>query len=255
MMMINSKDSNISLPLAQFASISFCVAVLRAALEFKDITDALAFYGVYHREPLNQLIHFFGVPLFIWSVFIILAHVPLFPMVQISLPGAPQHCVTFATITAMGYIIFYLKIDPKCGGILYAPFVYLKYVIAVHLVEADRCQQKMIHSKKSDNKTVINESFSYTGQVFKKALILNILVLYIQIHPGHKIIEGAAPAIMKSFGGAFTSAPLFAFYEGLWYLGINLPLKEQTKLLVDQYTEHLCTNTAVIMRACADCQS
>ena len=251
-MELSFKNSNLSLVLAQFTSLAFCAAILRAALQFEDITDALAFYGVYHREPLNQLIHFFGVPFFIWSVFIILAHVPLFPMVQISMPGAPQHCVSYATLTALGYIIFYLKIDPKCGGILYAPFVYLKYVNAVSLVEADRCQQKMMHTKKNDGKIMINELFSYTGKIFKMALIVNIFVLYVQIHPGHKIIEGASPAIMKSFGGAFTSAPLFAFYEGLWYLGINLPLKEQTKLLVDEYSKQICANSAAIMRACAD---
>ena len=249
---MSSKSSTLSLPLAHIISISFCVVVLRAALEFKDITDALAFYGVYHREPLNQLIHFFGVPAIIWSAFVFLAHVPLLPMVQISMPGAPQHCVTYATITAVGYIIFYLKIDPKCGGMLYALFVYLKYIMAVRLVEADRCQQKLIHSKKNDSKQYVNESFSYTGKVFKMALIVHILAWYVQIHPGHQMIEGAAPAIMKSFGGALTSAPLFAFYEGLWYLGINLPLKEQTKFLVDQYTKQICADGTVIMRACAD---
>ena len=244
------KSSNLSLALAHITSISFCGVVLRAALQFKDITDALAFYGVYHREPLNQLIHFFGVPAIIWSALVFLAHVPLFPTIQISMPGAPQHCVTYATITALGYVVFYLKIDPQCGGILYAPFVYLKYVTAVRLVEADRCQQQMIHTKKNDS--MINESFSYTGKIFKMALVVHILAWYVQIHPGHQIIEGAAPAIMQSFGGALTSAPLFAFYEGLWYLGINLPLKEQTKFLVDQYTKQMCADGAVIMRACAD---
>jgi len=56
---------------------------------------------------------------------------------------------------------------------------------------------------------------------------------------------------LTSVGGALTSAPLFAYYEGLWYIGLNKQLQDQTKELVDVYTKDLCDN-GVVMRACAD---
>ena len=72
----------------------------------------------------------------------------------------------------------------------------------------------------------------------------------IEIHLGHHIIEGAQPASLQSLGGALTVAPLFAFYEGLWLLGINKELQATTLAMVDQLTRELCTSGAVAMRAC-----
>lgn len=51
-------------------------------------------------------------------------------------------------------------------------------------------------------------------------------------------------------GGALTSAPLFAFYEGLWLLGINGELQVKILELVDVYTRELCESGEVVMRAC-----
>lgn len=75
------------------------------------------------------------------------------------------------------------------------------------------------------------------------------LAWYVQIHPGHVVIEGAKPAVLDSFGGALTSAPLFAFYEGVWLLGINKELQERTNTLVAEYTAELCAAGAS-MRVC-----
>lgn len=65
----------------------------------------------------------------------------------------------------------------------------------------------------------------------------------------HAIYEGAKPAITESFGGAITSGPLFAYYEGLWYLGMNKQLQEETLRLVDVHTKELCGNGAPL-RVC-----
>jgi len=78
-----------------------------------------------------------------------------------------------------------------------------------------------------------------------------LLGWYVQIHPGHGIYEGAKPAVLQSIGGALTAAPLFAYYEGLWWMGLNKGLQLETKLLVDEYTVDLCRNGAK-MRACRD---
>jgi uncharacterized membrane protein YGL010W len=81
------------------------------------------------------------------------------------------------------------------------------------------------------------------------AVIVHILSWYVQIHLGHKIFEGAQPAVMQSLGGALTVAPLFAFYEGLWFAGINIDLQNETQQLVEKYTIELCSS-GVDMRVC-----
>ena len=87
-----------------------------------------------------------------------------------------------------------------------------------------------------------SHSWYGTGKPLKIALAVHIFCWYIQIHLGHQIIEGAQPAVLKSLGGALSVAPLFAFYEGLWSLGINTSLQESTRILVDQYTKEICSN-------------
>lgn len=230
--------------MAQIFMICFGAMIARASLNFRDISDALAFYGVYHREPMNQLIHFFGVPGILWTALIFGAHLPL-PLVGQTiisfLPLLDRHQFTWATLFAAWYILFYIKIDPF-GGSLYALVVYGYYVTAVRLVEKD---QKAAQKKQDEALC-----WTGTGKMLQFALVVHALSWLVQIHPGHSVFEGAKPAIMQSVGGALSSAPLFAFYEGLWLLGINKPLQEQTQQLVAEYTAELCAAGAT-MRACA----
>lgn len=234
-----------SLILAESIAASLIIVVISAARKFRNIEDALGFYGVYHREPLNQLIHFFGVPGIIWSAMIVYAHLPL-PwwgyQMKISIPGAPSHPLPWAAVMFLFYITFYLSIDPF-GGTLYAPVVYLMYVTAVNWTRYD--QELQNHKKQQ-----IVKSWVGTGRVLKIAALIHIFSWYVQIHPGHAIIEGAKPALLDSLGGALTSAPLFAFYELLWFLGINKQLQERTLQLVAENTARLCAEGAM-MRACS----
>ena len=61
-----------------------------------------------------------------------------------------------------------------------------------------------------------------------------------QIHPGHKIAEGVKPALMDSLAQALGVAPLFAFYEGLWYMGFAPELKAQVVELVAARRADMC---------------
>jgi 2-hydroxy fatty acid dioxygenase len=229
---------------AEVAAAVLTVLVMSAASKFRYIEDALGFYGVYHREPMNQLIHFFGVPGIIWSAMIFCAHLPL-PIVgsySISIPGAGSHPISWATVMFVFYFLFYIYIDPF-GGILYSPVLYSMYVTASNWTRQD--QEK--HMKKTSSKQVC---WTGTGRTLKVAALIHILSWYVQIHPGHAIIEGAKPALLDSLGGALTSAPLFAFYEGLWFLGINKQLQMRTLSLVAENTARMCAQGAT-MRACA----
>lgn len=147
------------------------------------------------------------------------------------------HQITYGLLLTLFYLFFYLKIDPF-GGILYAPVLYGMYMSAVYLTDQD--QKKVVGGKKC---------WSGTGKLLLFSFVVHVFSWWIQIAVGH-VIEGAQPASLQSLGGAVTVAPLFAFYEALWYLGINKQLQTQTLELVEQYTYELCTSGTVQMTAC-----
>merc|ERR1719223_1823782 len=105
--------------LAHAFALGMCYIMIDAALSFQNVDDALAFYGVYHRDPINQLIHFFGVPCIIWSFLVFFAHLNISSSIKINIPGAPSHHLNYATLVTLGYLIFYLHLD-RFGGALFA---------------------------------------------------------------------------------------------------------------------------------------
>lgn len=221
----------------------------RAAFGFENVTSALAFYGVYHREPWNQFIHFFGVPGIIYSLWIYQCHLPLTDAVIIDfLPGVPAHYINWATLWFGVYTVFYFSID-TVGAALYFPFTYAMYASAVRYVVSDQYQYRSSGLNKSNDR-IAAFNWTGTGMPLCVAGVIHALSWLAQIKFGHQMIEGAQPAILQSFGGAFSTAPLFAFYEAVWYLGFQ---KDFHRTVIDQvaiYTEELCSK-GVQMAACS----
>jgi len=218
------------------------------------VEEALAFYGLYHRYGWNQVIHFVGVPGIIWSLLIFTVQVPL-PFSSF-LTSSSSSSITYGSFIAICYSFCYILIDPL-GGILYSPVLYGMYVSAQRMVHND--QQRYYKTHKSNNSNNNNETTTIpwygTTKPIQLAVAVNVLCWYLQIHIGHTLIEGAKPAILESVGGAISVAPLFAFYEGLWMVGINTQLQASTQALVDVYTQEICTasvNTA--MKVCTTLQ-
>lgn len=246
-----------SLPLLWVAHAFFFVVFVtcvRSALAFGGPESALAFYGVYHRHPWNQAIHFVGVPMIIWTLLIMAAHVPLFPIGQkqeksllslslrVHCGGWVQpHPPTWATMMALLYVVFYLRIDVM-GALLYTPILMGMYKTAVEWTA--RCRSR--HGSGSKDGP---SNFS-TRRLLTWALVVHALGWYVQIHPGHQILEGAQPAAVANLGAALTTGPLFAFYEGVWYLGFRKPLQRRVLDLVQVYTQQLCEEGSA-MRVCA----
>jgi 2-hydroxy fatty acid dioxygenase len=239
------------------------------------IISSLAFYGVYHRTPYNQLIHLIGVPFIIWTMILFGTYLPLTTPAAAAVSAAKtpvptkresrlqsyvpqilqwphQHRMTWATLWVLLYVTFYLYID-WVGACMYIPFLYIMYVTSVHWSQSDlqppprhTTPKKMKDDSIDPPNTVVStrpNSFRWygTGNLLFQAFIIHILSWYIQIHLGHGILEGATPASLVNLGAALTSAPLFAFYEMIWYLGYRLHLQQQVLQQVLIYTEQLCT--------------
>jgi uncharacterized membrane protein YGL010W len=66
-----------------------------------------------------------------------------------------------------------------------------------------------------------NWMYQYFGPqlAWKYALILHVLGWYMQIHPGHIILEKRRAALMDSFFQSLILAPLFVWFEFLFFLG------------------------------------
>ena len=276
----SSSSSLQSFYIAHVFAITIMLLIIRGFLIFSNTEEAFAFYGVFHRTPINQLIHFFGVPLIVGSGLTFFAHLtvplPFFKDINIQLPCVRKHSLNYGTLLILVYVFFYIHMD-LFGGLLYAPFGFALYAIANNVTIDDKLQaKKKIKEETSSGKLVekvqwigtcviqwiifitrrkwTSHRFScipYRGKVLKLAGFIHLLGWYVQIHPGHGIFEGAKPALLESLGGSLTTAPLFAYYEGIWFLGLNRDLKERVQTLVNELTIEYCEKGLEI-RACAD---
>jgi len=244
----------ISLILANIGCIFISVVVVHSFWELlgndSTVEEALAFYGLYHRYGWNQVIHFIGVPGIVWSLLIFTVQVPL-PLFSSYLLTSS---FTYGSFIAICYSFCYILIDPL-GGILYSPVLYGMYVSAKRMVHNDQQQYYKNRNNSNNNNETTTIPWYGTTKPIQLAVAVNILCWYLQIHIGHTLIEGAKPAILESVGGAISVAPLFAFYEGLWMVGVNTQLQASTQALVDVYTQEICTasvNTA--MKVCTTLQ-
>ncbi|CAB9526398.1 Protein of unknown function (DUF962) [Seminavis robusta] len=204
------------------------------ALKIKQVRDELGFYWIYHSHPMNQLVHFFFVPTLLWTSSIYFVHLEL-ANITISLPFIPTHRINHSTIWMSFFAVLYTSLDPV-GGALYLPILYFfHYGSAVWLHERDQRASKY-------------RSWNGTGKLLQWAFLVHVGSWAIQIW-AHQHYENGRPALMDSLAQSLTIAPLFAFYEGLWSLGINGPLKQHTLEQAEILTKNFCSSDS-LMNVC-----
>ena len=76
--------------------------------------------------------------------------------------------------------------------------------------------------------------------LWKKAFVIHAVAWFMQIVPGHKYAEGVKPALIDSLGQALGVAPLFAFLEGIWFVGLAPELKTKVLKLVTANRAAMC---------------
>eukprot|EP00930_Biecheleria_cincta_P002584 TRINITY_DN103591_c0_g1_i1.p1 TRINITY_DN103591_c0_g1~~TRINITY_DN103591_c0_g1_i1.p1 ORF type:complete len:252 (+),score=34.76 TRINITY_DN103591_c0_g1_i1:46-756(+) len=216
------------------------VVLLRAMWSNRNLSEALAFYGAYHQDPVNQAIHFVFVPLLLWSFLGFFAHIPVLGQ-EWSLPGG--HPVSYASVIALAYICFYCLLDPITGP-LYSLVIAGMYLSAVQILQADR----RTATKRAKDEDHSGSSASYAWRLFA---LVQVLGWYMQLHPGHAVFEGVKPALLDSLGQSFSVAPLFAFYEGVWAAGLRSDLRDQTASLVALQRAEMCKTAGAAFRFCS----
>ncbi|CAN1137911.1 2-hydroxy-palmitic acid dioxygenase mpo1 [Linum perenne] len=161
-----------------------------------DVETHFAFYGAYHANPINILIH----TLFVWPIFfttlMLFYYTPSFlDFPQIGFLGHLQHplVLNFGFFFALFYALFYLVLDLKAGAVAallcFSCWVGSSYVCA-----------------------------SLGSSLGWKVAAGVQLFCWITQFIGHGVFEKRAPAILDNLAQAILTAPFFVLLEVLHQL-------------------------------------
>ncbi|KAK4199578.1 hypothetical protein QBC40DRAFT_80438 [Triangularia verruculosa] len=165
-----------------------------------DLEKQLTFYGAYHHNQVNIVIHMVCVPLILFSAFALASNYgPFFTLPSwLSIPYLTPNLGTFA---AMIWGALYLLLEPVAGGAL----------ALICLASAAGTNFLRIQYPESANQT---------------ALAIHI-VSWIAQFVGHGKFEGRAPALLDNLFQAIFLAPLFVWLELLFMIGYRPELKKR----------------------------
>jgi len=158
------------------------------------IDKQLTFYGAYHANRVNVLIHIICVPLIVWSFQAFLApfHPPPFvPAYRHVINDYMMFDTNYATLMGTVYIAYYLLLEPV-AALLYAPQMFIIILTA----------------------TAFGQDPSHTP-----AIIAIHVLCWIAQFVGHGLAEKRAPALLDNLLGAVVLAPFFVHLEILFGLG------------------------------------
>ncbi|KAI5574466.1 hypothetical protein BDE02_10G147700 [Populus trichocarpa] len=160
-----------------------------------DLEKHYAFYGAYHSNPINILIHMIFVwPIFFASSLILYFTPPLFnlPQVELSLFGS-NDVVLFLNIgffLVLIYALFYICLDPKAGSLaaLFCGFCWVSSCFVASWLGFSLAWKVVL----------VAQIICWTGQFI-----------------GHGVFEKRAPALLDNLVQAFVMAPFFVLLEAL----------------------------------------
>uniref|UniRef100_A0A6B2LKK6 Uncharacterized protein n=1 Tax=Arcella intermedia TaxID=1963864 RepID=A0A6B2LKK6_9EUKA len=164
----------------------------------------LAFYGAYHSDLKNILVHMVFVPVIEWASF----GLAMIGSKSVSFLQKPLFTVlghTFVSDFAFLYSVvtgaFYLRLDP-IAGLLRAAWLTGSYLSVKNVVDTQG------------------------PEVWKMLLALKIAGWVFQIG-AHQIWEGRAPALLDNLVQALVLAPFFVLYEVLFFFGYRPQLRKE----------------------------
>jgi len=159
------------------------------------LEDAYVFYGSYHHNKINKVIHIVCIWPILVTLLIILAQVkPLFGLVDLSL------------VATLIYTSYYAVVEqPGLAGTLAAVLVVAAYYLAQEL------------------KT--------STSAWNPAVAINVTCWFAQFY-GHGVHEGRSPALLTNLQQAFLMAPLFVVLEVLFMFGYRPDLQKRVEPVI-----------------------
>ncbi|KAG6832878.1 hypothetical protein H0H92_004762 [Tricholoma furcatifolium] len=154
----------------------------------------LTFYGAYHSNKTNVLIHIVFVPVLLWTFQVMASELPVpsfVPEVHHRFNDYLCFDLNISAIHAALYFVYYLVLEPT-AAILYAPQLALSLLTAT--------------------------AYSKGAGHVSTAVIVHV-VSWIAQFLGHGLAEKRAPALLDNLIGAVVLAPFFVHLEILFALG------------------------------------
>jgi len=200
-----------------------------------NLEDALAFYGSYHNNRINQIIHVIFVPCIVWTAFVILHYININVIYQL---------FGWKTITLANTILgTYL---PILTTTTYGQFINDNFQFSgAALLCFTLCIYYITLTKKVPVSAITYDLFLLTllitsGYFYRTqshpwqfAIALHVFSWYMQIHPGHKIFEKRNAALTDNFFKGVALGPLFAWFEILFWCGWNSELRGRLQKRID----------------------
>lgn len=161
----------------------------------KTLTDHLAQYAAYHRDPRNLLSHFIGIPMIVLAVAALLSR-----------PGMDVSGLWLSPVAlvALASVLFYLRLDLRFGALMGAVLLLCVWV------GAQLAQQ--------------------TTAIWLSAGVGLFVVGWIIQFVGH-YYEGRKPAFVDDLTGLIIG-PLFVAAELGFMLGLREPLRQDIEARV-----------------------
>ena len=180
------------------------------------LLQGFSFYGAYHSNLTNQLIHAAFVPTIVGTALVLLTGVraPLPPLpaaLARALPAAPS----VATVAAPALALYYVQLTARAG------------LPAVGLGAG-----AMVLALWRGAEAFVAASGGF-AQAWRPALARHALAGVAQF-VGHGAFEGRAPALLTNLFDALVMAPLFVFIEGVFWLGGLADFRRASQAEIDK---------------------
>ena len=158
----------------------------------KSLAEHMAFYSSYHRDPRNRLTHFFGVPVIVYAILILMS------FGRIPLGGLE---ISFAAIFVGVMLVYYLSLDWVLGLTMAAIFV------------------PMCWAAQATAALSLSTALTIFGVTFVGGWVVQLI--------GHKF-EGNRPALLDNLFQTLVS-PIFLTAEIFFALGLKRGLQEEVE--------------------------
>jgi len=166
------------------------------------LINSFAFYGAYHRNKVNQVIHQVTIPLIVWTVMVFTGYYNFYI-------GSVEWLPVNITVPLMAfYVIVYFLFDVP-SALVITPILFGMYVSA--------------------NLFIINVQYAWAY-----ALGIHFVAWIIQF-AGHGVWEKRRPALTESLLQAFLMAPIFVVIELMFACGCREDLKDEIDRNMTQY--------------------
>mmetsp|Transcript_40813 Transcript_40813/g.73067 ORF Transcript_40813/g.73067 Transcript_40813/m.73067 type:complete len:246 (-) Transcript_40813:984-1721(-) len=173
-----------------------------------DLKEQFAFYGSYHNNVINKVVHFLCIWPILWTANVMFAFTkPIVYLPQV-MPYQPTFLAWGPTTTFLGYVIYFCLADPK-----YCPILVLLSTICLLTAHAFA-------------EYYGTQGFLLAGYIHLAGWVGQFI--------GHGVFEGRAPSLMDNLAQSFLMAPHFVFLEVLFALGLRRDLQEATHPLIQK---------------------